>query len=70
MEEEVAIWENLQDKHHIEWKDLETSMSDKWEEILKWLIKEARDEGLVQTLLQRAKDELGDALLRLAEEKE
>ena len=45
-------------------------MSNKWEEILKKLQREARDEGLVNQLLQRAKDDISDSLLRLAEEKE
>lgn len=45
-------------------------MSNKWEEILKKLQKEARDEGLVNQLLQRAKDDISDSLLWLAEEKE
>jgi len=51
MEEEVTIWENLQEKHHSERKDLEIHISDKWEEILKKLQREARDENLVNTLL-------------------
>lgn len=47
MEEEVQIRETLQDKHHSEWKDLETTMSDKREELLKKIMRETRDEGLV-----------------------
>ena len=34
------------------------------------LLKDARDEGLVKLLIDRAKDEISDRLLSMAEEKE
>ena len=46
------------------------SVNDKWQEILKRLLGEARDEGLVSTLLAKAKEDISDTLLELAEEKE